>query len=80
MILVPNYKSLRIFNLIAGHRAISFDWPGFGLSDKPSPKAFDYRLADFLRGLEGLVEALDLVDITLVAQVRGHLPKHWKEC
>jgi pimeloyl-ACP methyl ester carboxylesterase len=80
MIFVPNYKSLRISNFIAGHRAISFDWPGFGLSDKPSPKAFNYRPADFLKGLEDLVEALDLVDITLVAQVRGPLSKNSKEC
>ncbi|GAQ80460.1 hypothetical protein KFL_000540350 [Klebsormidium nitens] len=65
-----SYSFREVIRLLceAGHRAIGFDWPGFGLSDKPSPKTFGYRPTDILDGLEGLVVALGLEKVTLVAQ------------
>lgn len=56
----------------AGHRAVAFDFPGFGRSDKPTEKrAYSYELhrAALLR----VVEALDLRGVTLVVQDWGGL-------
>ncbi len=56
----------------AGHRAVTFDFPGFGRSDKPTDVgAYSYALhrAALLR----VVEALDLRNVTLVVQDWGGL-------
>ena len=56
----------------AGLRAVAFDFPGFGRSDKPTAVgAYSYALhrAALLR----VVEALDLRDVTLVVQDWGGL-------
>ncbi len=56
----------------AGVRAVAFDFPGFGRSDKPTAVgAYSYALhrAALLR----VVEALDLSDVTLVVQDWGGL-------
>lgn len=52
------------------HRVIAPDHLGFGLSDKPD-KEDDYTIDAHVRNLEGLVEALDLRNITLVMQDWG---------
>ncbi|MDJ0767367.1 MAG: haloalkane dehalogenase [Ilumatobacter sp.] len=44
-------------------RAIALDLIGMGKSDKPD---LDYRFVDHLRYVEGLIEALDLRNVTLV--------------
>ena len=56
----------------AGHRAVAFDFPGFGRSDKPTAVgAYSYALhrAAMIR----VVEALDLRNVTLVVQDWGGL-------
>ena len=56
----------------AGHRAVAFDFPGFGRSDKPTRVgAYTYEL--HRRALLGVVEALDLQNVTLVVQDWGGL-------
>lgn len=56
----------------AGHRVIAPDLIGFGKSDKPS-KVSDYSYQTHLDWLLGLVEQLDLQNITLVCQDWGSL-------
>lgn len=56
----------------AGHRAVSFDFPGFGRSDKPTDKAsysYDLHRAALLE----VVRQLDLRGVTLVVQDWGGL-------
>ncbi len=56
----------------AGHRAVAFDFPGFGRSDKPTEVgAYSYALhrAALLRVIDGL----GLEDVTLVVQDWGGL-------
>lgn len=57
----------------AGHRCVAPDLPGFGRSDKPTPRAeYTYqRHVDWLR--EVVFDQIDLHDITLVAQDWGGL-------
>ena len=56
----------------AGHRAVSFDFPGFGRSDKPTEVgAYSYAL--HRAALLHVVETLDLRDVTLVVQDWGGL-------
>jgi haloalkane dehalogenase len=55
----------------AGHRVISLDNFGFGLSDKPSPDDFGYTPRDHSDVLEQLVIALDLQNITIVVHDWG---------
>lgn len=52
-------------------RVIVVDHIGCGLSEKPNPKQFSYRLDRHIRNLNALVEKLDLQDITLVAHDWG---------
>ncbi|MFQ6552670.1 alpha/beta fold hydrolase [Aestuariibius insulae] len=52
------------------HRVIAPDHIGFGLSDKPEDENA-YSIDAHVRNLEGLVEALDLRDVTLVMQDWG---------
>ena len=59
-----------IMALSVTHHIIAPDHIGFGLSDKPSDEAA-YSIDAHVRNLEGLVETLDLQDITLVMQDWG---------
>lgn len=52
------------------HRVVAPDHIGFGLSDKPGDEGA-YTIAAHIRNLEGLVEVLDLKNITLVMQDWG---------
>lgn len=60
-------------HLIAGlrddFRCVAPDYPGFGLSI-PAP-GYGFRAADHVAVIEGLIEALDLRDITLMVQDWG---------
>jgi haloalkane dehalogenase len=48
-----------------GHRCVAFDHMGFGRSDKPAdPRR--YRLATHIENAVGLLDQLDLTDVTLV--------------
>ena len=53
-----------------GRRCIAFDHMGFGRSDKP-PYMSAYTLETHIRNALGLVEALDLTDLTLVVHDWG---------
>jgi haloalkane dehalogenase len=55
----------------AGHRVLSLDMLGFGLSDKPSSDDFGYRPRDHSAILEEWVVALDLQNVTLVVHDWG---------
>ncbi len=56
----------------AGHRAVAFDFPGFGRSDKPTDVgAYTYEL--HRAALLHVVEHLDLRNVTLVVQDWGGL-------
>jgi haloalkane dehalogenase len=55
----------------AGHRVVSLDMLGFGLSDKPSSDEFGYRPRDHAAILEEWVVALDLTNVTLVVHDWG---------
>jgi cis-3-alkyl-4-acyloxetan-2-one decarboxylase len=57
--------------LRAKYRLIVPDHIGCGLSDKPGPKQYSYRLAQRIADLRQLVEQLDLRDVTLVAHDWG---------
>ena len=58
--------------MAAGHRAVSFDFVGFGRSDKLTDVgAYSYAL--HRQTLLGVIEALDLRDVTLVVQDWGGL-------
>lgn len=66
----------------AGYRVVAYDRRGFGRSDKPA-KGYDYdHLAD---DLAGLLEALDLRDVTLVGfsmgggEVARYVARHGQE-
>ena len=55
-----------------GHcRVVAVDHVGCGLSDKPSPAEYSYRLARRVADLRQLIETLDLKEITLVAHDWG---------
>jgi haloalkane dehalogenase len=53
------------------YRLIVVDHIGCGLSDKPSPAQYPYRLARRAEDMNRLVEHLDLRDVTLVAHDWG---------
>ena len=53
------------------YRVVAIDHIGCGLSDKPSPAEYSYRLAQRIADLGQLVETLDLRQITLVAHDWG---------
>ena len=61
-------KFIRAF--VPTHRTVVPDHIGFGLSDKPVEEAA-YSIEGHIRNLHGLVEALDLRNITLVMQDWG---------
>lgn len=56
----------------AGHRAIAPDLVGFGRSDKPVNRE-DYTYERHVEWMRGVIESLDLRDITLVCQDWGGL-------
>ena len=53
------------------YRVVAVDHIGCGLSDKPSPKDYSYRLAQRVADLRQFIETLDLRQITLVAHDWG---------
>jgi haloalkane dehalogenase len=53
------------------YRVVAIDHIGCGLSDKPSPKDYSYRLAQRIADLRQFIETLDLRGITLVAHDWG---------
>lgn len=56
----------------AGHRAIAVDLVGFGRSDKPCQQD-DYTYASHVGWMNAFLDAMDLTEITLVAQDWGGL-------
>jgi haloalkane dehalogenase len=56
--------------LATRHRVIAPDYFGFGRSDKPTDLSF-YTYDIHCRSIQGLIEALDLRDITVVVQDWG---------
>lgn len=56
----------------AGHRAIAPDLVGFGRSDKPVRRS-DYTYERHVAWMRGVIEALDLREVTLVCQDWGGL-------
>jgi cis-3-alkyl-4-acyloxetan-2-one decarboxylase len=55
------------------YRVVAIDHIGCGLSDKPSPADYSYRMAQRIADLRQFVETLDLRRITLVAHDWGGL-------
>ncbi|XP_073219493.1 uncharacterized protein [Cicer arietinum] len=52
------------------YRAITFDWLGFGFSDKPQPRyGFDYTLDEYVLSLESLIDELAVTKVSLVVQL-----------
>lgn len=66
------YRSMIPVGVAAGRRVIAPDLIGFGKSSKPTAKA-DYTYQRHCDWLQGLIEALDLREITLVCQDWGSL-------
>ncbi len=66
----------------AGYRVVAYDRRGFGQSDKP---ASGYSYDDFSDDLAGLIEELDLKEVTLVGfsmgggEVARYIAKHGEE-
>ncbi|KAK2352676.1 alpha/beta-Hydrolases superfamily protein [Trifolium repens] len=55
--------------LSKNYHAITFDWLGFGFSDKPQPKyGFDYTLDEYVSSLESLIDELAVTKVSLVVQ------------
>jgi haloalkane dehalogenase len=66
------YRTMIPVLVDAGHRAVAPDLVGFGRSDKPARRE-DYTYQRHVDWTWGLLEALDLRDITLVCQDWGGL-------
>jgi haloalkane dehalogenase len=66
------YRKMIPIVVMAGHRVIAPDLPGFGKSDKPAV-AGDYSYQRHVSWITGLITKLDLNDITLVCQDWGGL-------
>jgi haloalkane dehalogenase len=66
------YRKMVPILVAAGHRAVAPDLIGFGRSDKPA-KMEDYSYQRHVDWMKGLVEGLDLRDITLFGQDWGGL-------
>lgn len=54
-----------------GFRAIAYDMPGFGLTDRPNPDEYDYVQATRNRHLAAFIEALGLGPVHLVGNSMG---------
>jgi haloalkane dehalogenase len=66
------YRKLIPIITAAGHRAVAPDLAGFGRSDKPARRE-DYTYQFHVDLMTGLIESLDLREITLVGQDWGGL-------
>ena len=66
------YRKMIPLLTAAGYRVIAPDLIGFGKSDKPTDRG-SYTYANHVFWLTGLIESLDLTDITLVCQDWGGL-------
>jgi haloalkane dehalogenase len=66
------YRKMIPIIVEAGYRAIAPDFVGFGRSDKPA-RAEDYTYQRHVDWIRGLVDSLDLSEITLVCQDWGGL-------
>ena len=69
-ILAQSYSWRQLLPVLAdqGHRTIAPDWPGYGLSDKPDPREFDYSPAGLETSLAAFIDALELDTVSLVVQ------------
>jgi hypothetical protein len=71
--MLPAYRTTLSLLGGDGYTAYAPDWPGHGDSDKPSPGAFGYKEADYLKALETFVDACGIrKPFALVVQVGGH--------
>ncbi|BAQ63671.1 alpha/beta fold hydrolase [Geminocystis sp. NIES-3709] len=61
---------LEIMPILAeyGYRSIAPDWLGWGLSDKPDKRDFDYTPSAYITAFKALIEELKLEKISLVVQ------------
>jgi len=66
------YRRMITIVAAAGHRVIAPDLIGFGRSDKPAARE-DYSYQRHVDWMRGLVDALELTGVTLVAQDWGGL-------
>jgi haloalkane dehalogenase len=66
------YRKMIPIVVAAGHRAIAPDLVGFGRSDKPLQR-IEYTYQQHVDWMRGVIEALDLRQITLVCQDWGGL-------
>ena len=66
------YRKMIPLLTTAGYRVIAPDLIGFGKSDKPVDRA-NYTYANHVLWIKGLIESLDLTDVTLVGQDWGGL-------
>jgi pimeloyl-ACP methyl ester carboxylesterase len=55
----------------AGHEVIAFDLPGFGESDRPSPRDYRYDCDAFLSTIVGVLDALGVERAALVGHSLG---------
>jgi len=68
----------KMFPMLAGRglRAVAFDFPGLGLSDKPKGEAYDWHA--LTRWMEDIVAALDLEPVHLVVHdIGGPIGFEW---
>jgi pimeloyl-ACP methyl ester carboxylesterase len=65
------YRNIAKAMIADGHRVISLDHLGMGMSDVPSTSDFDYRPRSHADHLEQLVLALDLRNVTVVGHDWG---------
>ena len=66
------YRRMITIVAAAGHRVIAPDLIGFGRSDKPAARE-DYSYQRHVDWMRGVVDALELTGVTLVAQDWGGL-------
>jgi haloalkane dehalogenase len=66
------YRTMIPIVTAAGHRVVAPDLVGFGRSDKPSARE-DYTYQRHVDWMRGVLEGLDLRDVTLVCQDWGGL-------
>ncbi|KAK1421836.1 hypothetical protein QVD17_24500 [Tagetes erecta] len=64
------YSYRKVLPLLSNdYHTITFDWLGFGYSDKPQPKyGFDYTLDEFVSALESVIDELGVNKVSLVVQ------------
>lgn len=69
-LLSQSFSWLEIMPILAeyGYRAIAPDWLGWGLSDKPDKRDFDYTPSSYITAFAEFIEGLKLEKISLVVQ------------